>query len=136
MRKQEKITIGGIAVTVSEISVTQIYRLLQGETSIMNLPLPEAMNKVKGLVPLALDVDIEQLLAADLYSGDIDQLVEAFKSTNPVFFKIARSLNLDGVLAKVLQSALTNFSAAFASSLPQVTALESGTTDTASSTNA
>jgi hypothetical protein len=126
MRKQETIIISGIEVTVSEVSVTQIYRLLQGETSIMNLPLPEAMHQVKGLLPLALNVDLEQLLAAEIYSGDIDLLVEAFKRTNPVFFKMASALKLDSVLASVLQSALTNFSEVFANSLPQGTASEPG----------
>jgi hypothetical protein len=136
MQKKETIIIAGKEVTVSEISVTRIFRLLQGEGSIINLPLPEAMEKVKGLVPLALDVDIHELLKEDIFSEDIDLLIEAFKRTNPVFFSTARMLKLDSVLASLIRTLLTNFSATFAGSLPPGMALASGLTATDSSVTA
>lgn len=135
-QKTKVIVIAGKNVTVSEISVTRIYRLLQGEESVINLPLPEAMEKVKGLVPLALDVDIAELLEGDIYSEDIDNLVEAFKETNPIFFKIARTLQLENVLAGLIRTLLTNFSKTFAGLLPPGTVLESGLLDTDSSATA
>jgi len=135
-QKTEVIVIAGKKVTISEISVTRIYRLLQGEESVVNLPLPEAMEKVKGLVPLAIDVDIKELLEGDIFSEDIDLIVEAFKRTNPVFFSTARALQLDSVLAGLTRTLLTNFSQTFAGSLPLGTALASGVMDTDSSATA
>ncbi|MBJ6798628.1 hypothetical protein [Geomonas propionica] len=129
MRKQETITIGGMNLTISEISAGQVYRLLQGETSIMDLPLSEVMNKLKGLVPLVLGVDLDQLLTTDIYSGDLEELFKAFKRTNPVFFTTAKALKLDSIVERILQSTLTNFMEVFVASLPQV---DRGSMDTAS----
>ena len=114
MQKKKAIVIAGINVTVSEVSVTRIYRLLQGEESVVNLPLPEAMEKVKALLPLALDVDLADLLKEDIFSADIDLLVSAFQETNPIFFKIARALNVESVLAGLTRTLVTRFSSTFA----------------------
>lgn len=136
MQKTKVIEVGGKEVTVSEISVTRIFRLLQGEESIINLPLPEVMEKVKGLIPLALNVAIEELFEGDIYSEDIDRLIEAFKETNPVFFSTARALKLDSVLANLFSTQLMNFSKIFAGLSRPDTALPSGATDMDSSVTA
>jgi hypothetical protein len=147
-QKSETITIAGKQVTVLEVSVSRIYRELfdmplmpglsfkPGKNSIFNLPLPEAMEKVKGLIPLALDVDLATLVEGDVYSGDLENLFEAFKRTNPIFFTIARTLQLESVLANLFRTLVTNFSATFVGLLQQGTVPVSGSTDTDSSATA
>lgn len=116
MRKQEIIIIADRKITISEISVSRVYKLLQGEESIVNLPFAQMAEQVKSLLPLAIDISIEELVQLDIFSDDIDLLIEAFKKTNPFFFGLARTLNLGGVLADGIRLLLTNFSTAFVGS--------------------
>lgn len=121
MKKQETIVIAGREIIISEISVSRVYKLLQGEESIINLPFAQIAEQVKSLLPLAIDISVDELIQLDIFSDDIDLLVEAFKRTNPFFFDLARTLNLGGVLADVIRLLLTNFSTAFVgSSLPDM----------------
>lgn len=131
MQRRKVIDVAGRKVTVSEISVARIYRMLRGDDAIINLPLPEAFDKVKGLLPLAVDVDLEELLASDdLFYDDLTGLYEAFKSTNPIFFETARMLNLDSVLASILKRVVESFSSRFAGFQNMGTGLPHGTMDT------
>lgn len=131
MQRTKTIQIAGRTITVSEISVSRIYKLLRGEESIINLPLPEALQQCKQLLPLAVDCDLVELLAGeDVFYDDVIALKNAFEETNPAFFETARALGLDSVLASILKKLVENFCSRFAGVLSTDTVQEYGITDT------
>jgi hypothetical protein len=91
------------------------------------------LEEFRALIPLAMDVPLDDLLAGDLYSDDLTALYEAFKETNPVFFESARALGLDAVLAGGLKTIISSFSGRLLSSLSSGTAPAALITDGASS---
>ena len=109
MKRTKTITIGTREVIVSEISTTHVLGLLRGEQTIINLPLTEALERVKELLPMALNVPIDELLKEEIYSDDLNALYEALQETNPAFFLTARALNLHGTLATAYHVFTENF---------------------------
>lgn len=133
MRRTTTIEIAGHPLTVSEIPVSRILRLLRGEESILALPTVEAGERVKELIPLAFEGDFEQILAADLFYDDLQAIFRAFQETNPAFFETARALGLADALAGFVQTLLQNFCNRLLFSLNTGTARLSGTGATDSS---
>jgi hypothetical protein len=135
MQRKKTITITGngvigvTEVTITEISVSKVLAMLRGENSIISLPLPAMLEEFKQLLPLAMDVPLDKLLAGDLYYDDLTALYDAFKETNPAFFESARALNLDGALAGFLKTLIASFSGRL------LTSLNSGTVPDALSTD-
>jgi hypothetical protein len=131
MQRTKTIQIAGCEITVSEISVSRIYKMLRGDDAIINLPLPEALQQCKHLLPLAVDCDLVEMLAGeDVFYDDVIALKQAFEETNPAFFETARALGLGGVLASILSKLVESFCSRFAGALSTATGLPSGTTDT------
>lgn len=133
MRRTTTIEIAGQPLTVSEIPVSRILRLLRGEESILALPTVEAGERVKELIPLAFEGDFEQILAADLFYDDLQAIFKAFQETNPAFFETARALGLADALAEFVQTLLQNFCNRLLISLNTGTARLSGAGATDSS---
>lgn len=133
MRRTTTIEIAGQPLTVSEIPVSRILRLLRGEESIIHLPAVEAAEQVKDLIPLAFEGDFEQILAADLFYDDLQAIFRAFQETNPAFFETARALGLADALAGFVQTLLQSFCSKLLFSLNMGTARLSGAGATDSS---
>lgn len=130
MRRTTTIEVAGLPLTISEIPVSRLLRMLRGEESILTLPTTEAGAKVRELIPLAFEGDFERLFSADLYYDDLQAIYEAFKETNPAFFETARALNLENALAGFVKTLLQSFSSRLLFSMNMDTALPPGTTDT------
>lgn len=133
MQRSTTIEVAGILLIISEIPVSRIYNLLRGETSIMQLPVVEAAEKVKELIPLALTGDLDALLAADLYYDDLLLIFTKFQETNPAFFELARAAGLKDALAELVKTLLQSYCSRFRTSLNMVTAIMSGSGATDSS---
>lgn len=130
MRRSTTIEVAGLPLTISEIPVSRILRMLRGEESILTLPTTEAGAKVRELIPMAFEGDFERLFSADLFYDDLQAIYEAFKETNPAFFETARALNLEAALAGFVKTLLQSFSSRLLSSMNMDTALPPGTTAT------
>lgn len=134
MQRSTTITIAGIGLTITEIPVNRLYSLLIGEGSIIQLPVVEAAEKVKELIPLAISSEhLDALLSADLYYDDLLQIFDTFQETNPAFFELARVAGLKDALADLIKTLLQSYCSRFRTSLNMVTAIMSGNGDTDSS---
>lgn len=133
MRRSKTIEVAGVVLCISEIPISRLYSLLTGQTSIMQLPAVEAAEKVKGLIPLAIEGNLDALLASDLYYDDLLEIFNVFQETNPAFFELARAAGIKDALADLVKTLLASYCYRFRISLNMVTAMMSGNGDTASS---
>ncbi|RII29126.1 MAG: hypothetical protein CXR31_04485 [Geobacter sp.] len=133
MRRTKSIEVAGQAVTISEIPVSVIFRLFRGEESLTTIPAVEAAERVKALIPLAFEGNVEALLSGDLFYDDLQAVYEAFKETNPAFFEMARALKLTEALAGFVKTLLQSFSNRLLFSLNTAMGPSYGSGDTVSS---
>jgi len=130
MRRTKTIEIAGLPVTISEIPVSKVFSLLDGEVPILKLSPLEAGEKFKELLPLAFEGDFEALLAGNIFYDDMQAIYAAFKETNPAFFAVAQGMGLAEALANFLKTVLQNFSSRLLSSLNTGMAPNFGNMDT------
>jgi hypothetical protein len=130
MRRTKTIEIAGQPLTFLEIPVRKIHAILTGETAIFTIPMVQAAEKVKELIPFSFEGDIESLLAADLFYDDLAEIYAAFEETNPAFFELARVIGLENTLAAVVKSLFHSFFSELHIYLNSVTVPESGSTAT------
>jgi len=133
MKREKTIEVAGLSITVKEISVIKLYTTLTGEKSVFTIPAVEAAGKLKDLVPLAIEGDLQDLLSRELFYDDLVLIFDAFKETNPAFFELARRLGLADALGGFVKTLLQTFSNRLAGSLNMDTGLEFGSTATATS---
>jgi hypothetical protein len=132
MRKHEVIEIDGKKITVSELRVKDILSLFQGEDGKLgSVKVSEIISRAKDAIPLAVACSTEEL--SEFAPSELEEVWEAFKRVNAVFFKVVDGLGLAGVLNDLKDSAVRIFSSLYFSLLSEATDRVSGNTDTASS---
>jgi len=129
MRKNEVVDLGDKKITVWELKVRGILSLFQDETGELGaVSVSSLIRRAKDIIPLAMDCTVEGF--QDLSPSELEEVWEAFKRVNAVFFKLAGALGLADVLADLKNSFVRIFSTLYFSSLSAATAPESGTMDT------
>jgi hypothetical protein len=132
MRKHEVIEIDGKKITVSELKVKDILSLFQGEDGKLgSVKVSDIISRAKDVLPLTVDCPVDEL--TEFAPSELEEIWEAFKRVNAVFFKLAGALGLTGVLEDLKNSAVRIFSSLYFSLLSEATDKMSGNTDTASS---
>lgn len=132
MRKHEVIEIDGRKITVSELKVKDILSLIRGEDGRLGaVTVSEVIRKATEVLPLAVDCPVEEL--QELAPSELEAVWEAFKRVNSVFFAVAGTLGVKGVLEDLRNSAARTFSTLYFSSLSAATGRPPESTDTATS---
>jgi hypothetical protein len=123
MPLNETVTIGEKTVTVSELTIREIYDtdMTPPESSDL-IPLYLALDVDYSLVLAAVDLSPGELVA--LHPSDLDRITEAFRKANPFLAKplVAQSR------ARQREILVSSYSELFVISLQQATAPESGIT--------
>jgi len=132
MRKHEVIEVDGKRITVSELKVKDILSLITGEGGKLGaVKVSEIVRRAQDVIPLAVDCPLEEL--QELAPSELEEVWEAFKRVNAVFFRLADALGLAGVLKELKNSAAKVFSGLYVSSLSAAMDRAPGITDTATS---
>lgn len=120
MKKQKTIEVAGLSLKVNELSALRVMGLLKGKESILSIPMDEIGTKIKSLLPLAIEGDLESLMAADLYYDDLKAIYGAFKEVNPLLVEMAREVGFNEAVGSTLKSVISSFSNRFSGALNPV----------------
>lgn len=120
MKKQKTIEVAGQILKINELSTLQVMGLLKGKESILSVPMNEIGSRIKTLLPLVIEGDLESLMTADLYSDDLKAIYGAFKEVNPLFVEMAREVRLNEAVGTTLKSVISSFSNRFSGALNPV----------------
>lgn len=132
MRKHEVIEIDGRKITVSELKVKDLLSLIRGEDGRLGaVTVTDVIRKATEVLPLAVDCPLEEL--QELAPSELEAVWEAFRRVNAVFFALAGTFGVKGVLEDLRNSAARTFSTLYFSSLSEATARPPENTDTATS---
>lgn len=132
MRKHEVIEIDGRKITVSELKVKDLLSIIRGEDGRLGaVTVTDVIRKATEVLPLAVDCPVEEL--QELAPSELEAVWEAFRRVNAVFFGLAGTFGVKGVLEDLRNSAMRTFSTLYFSSLSAATDRPPENTDTATS---
>lgn len=120
MKQQKTIEVAGQILKINELSALRVMGLLKGKESILSIPMDEIGTKIKSLLPLAIEGDLESLMAGDLYYDDLKAIYGAFKEVNPLLVEMAREVGLNEAVGTTLKNVISSFSSRFSGALNPV----------------
>ena len=106
MRKTKKIKIDDKEITVLELRVKDIRKILDSAEEI------SGFSDIETLLPMATDLKLKDL--DELAPSEIRQIWQAFSEVNADFFGLAQKMGLEKILKSSISEHLTN---AYADSL-------------------
>jgi len=122
MRRSKIIEVEGRGeVTVKEVSPLVVYEAWQAE---------DRVTAMKRLADECIQPGFDDIRG--WYASEIQQVVDAFFEANSAFFALARTLKVDGLLEKMVETVADSLPVAFADSFRAVMSMP-GITDGSSS---
>lgn len=131
MRKQKTIKIDGKEITIRELKVKEIYRIISGAFEIAGKKEQdgeqsleafgeEISNFLTTYLPLVTK-DITHEDALDMAPSELEELYEAFKEVNKTFFTVLQKVGAGNLLQEIKKAIAEDFSKLYADSFNRVT---------------
>lgn len=115
-RQISSITIGDQTYEVRELTVRQIMDILQDESLTgQGSTLAEVKDGIDRHLNKATDLSVERMMY--MAPSEIKQVYDKFKEVNSVFFEVARSVGLEGLLTELKKQISEDFGKFVAASL-------------------
>ena len=113
MRKRKVIKIDDREITIKEMTIKEIMGLASGFTEMESTNLDDFKKQIDKILPMVTDISLDDIIG--MAPSEANEIYEAVKEVNAVFFEMAEKIGLLKIVNGLKNSVISDFSGIAAS---------------------